>query len=61
MNLLLQMFALVVALFSLLFCRDVFWISAPVVAVVEPAGLVMILASAVLGVSRLSCSASGSM
>jgi hypothetical protein len=55
------MFALVVALFSLLFCRDVFWISAPVVAVVEPAGLVMILASAVLGVSRLSCSASGSM
>jgi hypothetical protein len=38
-NLLLQMFALVVALFSLLFGRDVFWISAPVVAVVEPLGL----------------------
>lgn len=51
-NLLLQMFALVVALFSLLFGRDVFWISALMVAVAEPAGLVMILASAVL--ARLS-------
>jgi len=47
-NLLLQTFALVVALFSLLFGRDVFWIAAPTVAVVESAGLVLILGSAMV-------------
>ena len=48
LNLLAQTFALFVALFSLLFGRDLFSHSAPVVAVVEPAGLVLILLSTVL-------------
>lgn len=48
LNLLLQTSALMIALLSLLFGRDAFSASALIVAVLEPAGLAMILVSAML-------------